>query len=755
MIEDFEIDVSLGRDDQVGLFIRADPDMAQSFRRLLWREGLNSVRYMPPRRSGFTYFTYVSVPDSGLDKRGIHQQLLPLCHAHCTTSPDTPPAAPDYAVWHVAFETYVESYRSRHIPRTSERPADVFDKVRAHELIRSSQYEQAEDYLHRFATDDPPALLPAYLIYLYHEWNRPADVVETHNRYAAHLQASDVEHRVIEWVVKAYLSLTPPKSERALAVLDDFLPEFQRQGVAERLLVFRSQARALQGQLPQTVTNLHAYLAPMPTPALTDQLEDLLGVITGLPAPTQEVAALLDELAARIKPAEQWRIELRRSMLARRDGDLNEALIHLQAVLDTPSSTLGPADLDALRLDAADLYLALERPQDAVTILDQIAPDDLTESEQRAYWRLSGLALASTEPAAALEPLRRAYELGMRNPDALQSLARLAYRTGDSNLARLVYTDLLRTGFEPGPQDCLYAGTLAWLEDDPLQAVELLRDGIAALPRESSTSDEVLLAHEALVESLRAVDAPADEIANAISEWTDVLVALNDLDGLARLVESISEAGLDCATTFVLLEAIEPSLADRPDSKEQLAQTYVQLLCAEVDASLRQGQALPAYTLDLRRGLFELDRQQFDFAQAYLQEELTRAREAELIEAHFAPEPSEESVLDLSGRWVALVGGYEPVRRRVRETLTRDYGLSRFTEVPPSWEARVDQARVAEAVRGADLIVVVHRCIKHDGTDALKAVVDGTESEERIRYAAGKGQSSVIGVVWDHFGQNT
>ena len=36
---------------------------------------------------------------------------------------------------------------------------------------------------------------------------------------------------------------------------------------------------------------------------------------------------------------------------------------------------------------------------------------------------------------------------------------------------------------------------------------------------------------------------------------------------------------------------------------------------------------------------------------------------------------------------------------------------------------------------GADLVVVVHRCIKHDGTDALKTVVDGTALEDRVRYA--------------------
>jgi hypothetical protein len=166
---------------------------------------------------------------------------------------------------------------------------------------------------------------------------------------------------------------------------------------------------------------------------------------------------------------------------------------------------------------------------------------------------------------------------------------------------------------------------------------------------------------------------------------------------------------------------------------------------------------LPEYTLALRRGLFALDRERFDFAQEYLEEELTRAREADLVEADFAPEPSEPERLDLSGRWVALVGGYAPMRRRVREILTNEHNLDRFTEVPPSWEEHVNQSRVAAAVRGADLIIVVHRCIKHDGTDALKAVVDGTALEDQVEYSDGKGQSSVIRAVrgcFDSLGRN-
>lgn len=180
-----------------------------------------------------------------------------------------------------------------------------------------------------------------------------------------------------------------------------------------------------------------------------------------------------------------------------------------------------------------------------------------------------------------------------------------------------------------------------------------------------------------------------------------------------------------------------------------LVQAYIDLFVAEVNEALRWERPLPDYILHLRRALFELDRAQFDFAQEYLQEELDRAHQAELLAADFSLEPIEEPCLDLSNRWVALVGGYAPVRRRVREKLVKEYGLGRFTEVPPSWEEHIDQKRVAQAVLGADLIVVVHRCIKHDGTDLLKTI--DTSNKGHIDYALGKGQSSIIKAVTNHY----
>ena len=56
-----------------------------------------------------------------------------------------------------------------------------------------------------------------------------------------------------------------------------------------------------------------------------------------------------------------------------------------------------------------------------------------------------------------------------------------------------------------------------------------------------------------------------------------------------------------------------------------------------------------------------------------------------------------------------------------------------------------------KVVCDADLIVVGHRCIKRDDSEALRAIVEGTALDVRVWYAAGKKQSSVICMMWEYF----
>lgn len=62
-------------------------------------------------------------------------------------------------------------------------------------------------------------------------------MVAAHRRYESLFRASDLDHRVVAWIAEAYLAQGQP--EHARAVVDEFLPEFQRQGVAEELMKLR------------------------------------------------------------------------------------------------------------------------------------------------------------------------------------------------------------------------------------------------------------------------------------------------------------------------------------------------------------------------------------------------------------------------------------------------------------------------------------------------------------------------------------
>ncbi len=752
MIEAFDIDINLGKPDQIGLFIRADMQMTRRFLSNVWRDGLRSVPLLPSKKSGFTYFTYISIPDSGLDKAGIRQRLLPLCHANCSTMPATT-SAPDYDDWKANFDNYVKNYQRQPIVSPAKSSTDIFNKTHAYDMIQNQQYEKAKEYLNRFTTDSPPALLPAYLIYLHHQRECPEDVATTYKRYVSHLQAGDIDRRVVEWIIESYLKLSPPQPEQSLAVLDDFLPEFQRQGVAERLLALRAQARVLQGKLPQTVPELQKFITQASEQILQERLDDLLDLITGQPATAQaEVTALLDDLQARLDTPHHWSIYLARSTVAHQAGNLNEALTYLHTVLDTSPPGLAEFDPDRIRLQAAGWHLTLEQPQESLGMLDSIAGSNLNEDEQRVYWELLGQVQAATEqPEEALNSLHRAYQLGAQSSKIIRLLARLAYQAEDLSLAQRAYTDLFQRGFEPDTQDYLYAGIIAWFDSDPVQTVDHLRPILSEFPSRQIPPDTLLLACEALVDSLPDVNAPAGEITTAVGEWTDLLVAQNNLKGLHRLAERISTLGLERATIYNLLDPIEPALIDQPDSRTRLAQTYSQLLFAEIDLALSRKQSLPGYILDLRRGLLALDQTQFDAAQQYLEDKLVSARQTQLIETDFTLEPTARPRLDLNDKWVALIGGYEKVRHRVRDILTQDYSLGKFTEVAPSWEESISEKKVRAAVAGADLIVVVHRCVKHDGADTLNAVVERTELAERVCYAAGKGQSSIIRAVEEYF----
>lgn len=103
--------------------------------------------------------------------------------------------------------------------------------------------------------------------------------------------------------------------------------------------------------------------------------------------------------------------------------------------------------------------------------------------------------------------------------------------------------------------------------------------------------------------------------------------------------------------------------------------------------------------------------------------------------------------LSLRGDKLVIVGGYPSVRERARALLEEKYGLGDYAEIPPHWENKnfgLKQAK--ERLRGATIIVHVHRCLKHSTTYNLEGALKSLGGPRPIQ-VMGKGSSSIISAV--------
>jgi hypothetical protein len=236
IIDDYHIDPRWGYDNQVGLYIQGEEQTVRQFYWALQQAGFQCFPgSKPPDRPEFSHFAYVSIRDKAINEQGNAEKLYNFCKKHCPSCPHPPPP---YKTWRISFDASINDYKMKNFTQSPSLSSASFDKPHAYALIASSHYDEAEAYLQRFADDVPAALVPTYLVYLYHEWHHPEKVIATHHRYEDSFRASDPDHHVVMWIAEAYLAQEQP--DRAMSVLNEFLPEFQRQGVAEALLILRT-----------------------------------------------------------------------------------------------------------------------------------------------------------------------------------------------------------------------------------------------------------------------------------------------------------------------------------------------------------------------------------------------------------------------------------------------------------------------------------------------------------------------------------
>lgn len=108
-------------------------------------------------------------------------------------------------------------------------------------------------------------------------------------------------------------------------------------------------------------------------------------------------------------------------------------------------------------------------------------------------------------------------------------------------------------------------------------------------------------------------------------------------------------------------------------------------------------------------------------------------------------EEESELRLDLSHLKVAIVSGYEHVRKRIREKLEGQFAIVKVNEVPPAFEARYDVGMVTEKIRNVDVILYIYRCSKHSDAYTLDSAMDSVGDIPRL-YVKGKGHSSALAI---------
>lgn len=111
------------------------------------------------------------------------------------------------------------------------------------------------------------------------------------------------------------------RSQSPLGVLDDFLPEFQRQGVAENLLTYRTQARLIQGKLPQNLDEMRRFIENSSSEKLLEQLDALLDMVTTFVDKLPNISELLNQIEVKVAPKSVWKIDKARAELAHQDDD--------------------------------------------------------------------------------------------------------------------------------------------------------------------------------------------------------------------------------------------------------------------------------------------------------------------------------------------------------------------------------------------------------------------------------------------------
>ena len=689
----YEIETKLGGTDQVGLRLKCNEAQAENIYLKLRQQELRLSRLMPSNHSGYDYFLYVTGTKSQL--RQLMSEMQISFQANITVAKARSKAATtqNFKTWQAQFRKAVKTLnKESESPRATSSTQEI-DQNRLVSKIAHGQTTELEGRLLQQANlNDSNAL--RILIALYAQTKQHEQIVALYKTKRSHILALPVSGHLVEQLISAHIQYSQQTNiseffDLAKQIAQDFLPELERlrQANGVRKLLDRS---IKDEETPPNATGV----------TLSEQLAQLLEIKPG------ERINQLESLRSKYPKATSVLLALAKSYTA--IDNTEDALKIYQSIREKTKE---------VKKYHSSLLLDSGRFQEVLNLL----PDESNDELSPVLSGLRGVALYYLgQKALAREHLEIAWHEGERGVQILLPLGRLWAEEGDPIQAGMVYQILQETAEDRFD-----------LEDLALMARVANLGGFGDIS-EKQTVDYyekfVTQAGVNLTKFPKAKEILSDrlELWISISEIEGILNAYGDLlywlasvgqfkdleTELAKLRDLVDQQTINRQQQFELLEIIEPYIDALPQLRESLANDYFAIAIAEIDSQIRQAQSEAPFFEDLKRALFNLDKELLQEIVKYQQQKHAEAQE---LGIHIAlEESSTKEASDLSSLKLALVGGHEATRREVIRELQEKYQLKYCAEVAPSNEAYINRNNVQTTIDNCDLVAMITGYMGHD-----------------------------------------
>lgn len=688
----YEIETKLGGTDQVGLRLKCNEAQAENIYLKLRQQELRLSRLMPSNHSGYDYFLYVTGTESQL--RQLMSEVQISFQANITVAKARSKAATtqNFKTWQAQFRKAVKTLNKESESTYSISSTQEIDQNRLISKIADGQTTEVEGRLLQQANlNDSNAL--RILIALYAQTKQHEQIVALYKTKRSYILALPVSGHLVEQLISAHIQYSqqtniPEFFDLAKQIAQDFLPELERlrQANGVRQLLNRSIE---DEETPPNATGV----------TLSEQLAQLLEIQPG------ERINQLKSLRSKYPKATNVLLALAKSYAAIDNSE--DALKIYQSISEKTEEV--KKQHSSLLLDSGSF-------QEVLALLPE-SNDELSP----VLSGLRGVALYFLgQKALAREHLETAWHEGERGVQILLPLGRLWAEEGDPIQAGMVYQILQETAEDRfNLEDLALMARVANLggfgdisEKQTVDYYEKFITQAGVNLTNFSKAKEILNDRLELWISISEIEAILNAYADLLY-WLASVGQFEDLETeLAKLRDLVTRQSINRQQQFELLEIIEPYIDALPQLRESLANDYFAIAIAEIDSQIRQAQSEAPFFEDLKRALFNLDKELLQEIVEYQQQK--RAEAQGLGIQIVLEEAITKKTPNLSSLNLALVGGHEATRREVIRELQEKYQLKYFTEVAPSNEAYINRNNVQTKINNCGLVAMITGYMGHD-----------------------------------------